>query len=120
MANGDITKETEYDKIEVVDNWNVQVREATVIKEEQSDGSKNELSRSFKRFVLVPFSSSYKTKNNEQGNPIPDLDADGKMQWTHTETDLSSQNAKVKAIAESAWDSDTKTAYKTFKESQTV
>ena len=102
MANGDITKEIEYDKIEVVDNWNVQVREATVIKEEQSDGSKNELSRSFKRFVLVPFNSS------KSGDT-----------WTHTETDLSSQNAKVRAIAESAWDNDTKTAYKTFRESQT-
>ena len=30
MANGDITKEIEYDKIEVVSQWNIQVRKATV------------------------------------------------------------------------------------------
>ena len=40
MANGDITKTIEYDKIEVVNSWNIQVRQATVVKEEQSDGSK--------------------------------------------------------------------------------
>ena len=40
MANGDITKEIEYDKIEVVLKWSVQVRKATKIMEEQSDGSK--------------------------------------------------------------------------------
>lgn len=57
MANGDITKEIEYDKIEVVSTWNIQVRQATKIMEEQSDGSKKELTRSFHRHVLVPFSS---------------------------------------------------------------
>ena len=31
MANGDITKEYENDKIEVVGTWNVQVRKATKI-----------------------------------------------------------------------------------------
>ena len=30
MANGDITKEIQYDKIEVVNRWNIQVRKATV------------------------------------------------------------------------------------------
>jgi len=104
MANGDITKEIEYDKIEVVTQWNIQVRQATKIMEEQSDGSKKELTRSFHRHALAPFSSS--------------KDSDGK--WTHTATDLSGENAKVKAIAESAWDADTKTAYKTFTESQTI
>jgi hypothetical protein len=29
MANGDITKVIEYDKIEVVSTWNIQVRKAT-------------------------------------------------------------------------------------------
>ena len=29
MANGDLTKETENDKIEVVAKWNIQVRKAT-------------------------------------------------------------------------------------------
>ena len=38
----------------------------------------------------------------------------------HTDTDLSGEDAKVKAIAEVAWDNDTKTAYKTFTESQSI
>ena len=40
MAQGDITKELENDKIEVVQKWNIQVRQATKIMEEQADGSK--------------------------------------------------------------------------------
>ena len=104
MAQGDLTKEIEYDKIEVVSTWNIQVRKATKIMEEQADGSKKELTRSFHRHVLVPFNSQ--------------KDKDAK--WTHTATDLSSENAKVKAIAETVWDNDTKTAYKTFTESQSI
>ena len=44
-----ITKSTENDKIEIVNKWNIQVRTATVIKE---DGK--ELTRSFHRKVIVP------------------------------------------------------------------
>ena len=33
-------------------------------------------------------------------------------------TDLSEEDAKVKAIAEAAWDDDVKTAFKTFRETQ--
>ena len=102
MAQGDLTKEYEYDKIEVVSTWNIQVRQATKVMEEQADGSKKELSRSFHRHVLVPFNSS--------------KDSDDK--WTHTATDLSGEDASVKAIAEAAWTDDVKTAYKTFRESQ--
>ena len=102
MASGDITKEIEYDKIEVVATWNIQVRQATKIMEEQADGSKKELTRSFHRHVLVPF-------NSQKGS-------DGK--WTHTATDLSGEDASVKAIAEAAWTDSVKTAYKTFTESQ--
>ena len=40
MANGDITKEVGYDKIEVVNDWYIQCRQATKIMEEQADGSK--------------------------------------------------------------------------------
>ena len=101
MAQGDITKEIEYDKIEVVNTWNIQVRQATKVMEEQADGSKIELNRSFHRHLLVPFQSEK---------------IDGK--WTHTATDLSGEDAKVKSIAESAWDDDTKTAFKTFRETQ--
>ena len=102
MAQGDLTKVVEYDKIEVVNTWDIQVRKATKVMEEQADGSKKELNRSFHRHVLQPFNS--------------EKDSDGK--WTHTATDLSEEDAKVKAIAESAWDDDTKTAFKTFRETQ--
>jgi len=104
MANGDITKEIEYDKIEVVSTWNIQVRQATKIMEEQSDGSKKELTRSFHRHVLQPFSS---VKGSDD-------------KWTHTATDISGEDADVQAIATAAWTDDVKTAYKTFVESQTT
>ena len=104
MAQGDITKEKQYDKIEIVNDWHIQVREATKIMEEQADGSKKELTRTFHRYTLQPFKS--------------EKDADDK--WTHTATDISGEDAKVKAIAETAWDDDTKTAYKTFTESQSI
>ena len=102
MANGDITKAIEYDKIEVVNTWNIQVRKATKIMEEQSDGSKKEISRSFHRHVLVPFVSS--------------KDSDGK--WTHTATDISGEDASVQAIANAAWTDSVKADYKTWAESQ--
>ena len=102
MAQGDINKEIEYDKIEVVSTWFVQVRKATKIMEELEDGSKRELSRSFHRHVLVPF-------NSVKGE-------DGK--WTHSATDISGEDASVQAIANAAWTDDVKTAFKTFMESQ--
>ena len=104
MANGDITKEIEYDKIEVVSTWAIQVRQATKIMEEQADGSKKELTRSFHRHVLVPFHS--------------DKGEDGK--WTHTATDISKEDASVQAIANAAWTDTVKANYKTFTESQTT
>ena len=90
MAQGDLTKEIEYDKIEVVMQWNIQVRKATKVMEEQADGSKKEMTRSFHRHVLQPFRS-------EKG-----------------------EDASVQAIANAAWTDDVKTAYKTFVESQTT
>ena len=104
MAQGDLTKEIEYDKIEVVSTWNIQVRQATKMMEEQADGSKKELTRSFHRHVLQPFTSG--------------KDEDGK--WTHTATDISSEDASVKAIAEAAWTDSVKAKYKTWCESQTT
>ena len=102
MANGDITKELENDKIEVVNKWNIQVRQATKMMEEQADGSKKELTRSFHRKVLTPFQSS------KSGDT-----------WTHSATDISGEDADVKAIATAAWTDSVKAAYKTFRESQT-
>ena len=95
-----ITKETENDKIEVVNKWNIQVRCATVIKE---DGA--EISRNYHRHVLQPFVSSY--------------DEDTKK-WTHTATDISGEDADVQAIATAAWTDAVKTAYKTFTEANST
>ena len=103
MANGDITKEIEYDKIEVVSTWNIQVRQATKIMEEQADGSKKELTRSFHRHVLQPFSSS------KSGDT-----------WTHTATDISGEDASVQAIANAAWTDTVKANYKAFREAQDI
>ena len=102
MANGDITKVDEYDKIEVVGSWNIQVRKATKIMEENSDGSLTELSRGFHRHVLQPFTSS--------------VDADG--DWTHAATDISGEAASVQAIATAAWTDAVKNAYKAMREAQ--
>lgn len=102
MAQGDITKEIEYDKIEVVSTWTIQVRKATKIMEEGAGGVKTELSRSFHRHVLVPFNS---VKNADDT-------------WTHTATDISGEDASVQAIANAAWTDDVKTAYKAMREAQ--
>ena len=102
MANGDITKVEEYDKIEVVDTWVIQVRKATKIMEEGSDGSLTELSRGFHRHVLAPFNS---------------VKADDDS-WTHTATDISGEAASVQAIATAAWTDDVKAACKAKHETQ--
>ena len=73
-----ITKTTENDKIEVVSRWNIQVRKATIIKE---DGA--ELSRTFHRHVLVPGT----------------LDASDNL----VATDISGEDADVQAICNAAW-----------------
>ena len=102
MANGDITKVIEYDKIEVVQSWSIQVRKATKLMEEGSDGSLTELSRGFHRHVLHPFNS---------------VKADDDS-WTHTATDISGEAASVQAIANAAWTDAVKAAYKTMREAQ--
>ena len=89
-----ITKTTENDKIEVVNKWNIQVRTATVIKE---DGV--ELTRSFHRKVLVP--------GTLKGGDGADKD-------TLVETDISGEDADVQAIANAAWTSQVKTDYTAF------
>jgi len=84
-----ITKTTENDKIEVVNKWNVQVRKATVIKE---DGT--ELTRSFERKVLVPGT----------------LDASDNL----VDTDISGEDADVQAICNAVWTSQVKTDFTAF------
>lgn len=87
-----ITKETVVDKIEVLEMGQVQVRTATVIKE---DGT--ELSRNFHRHVLNP-----RTKSGD----------------TWGDTDISSEDARVQAIANATWTDDVKSAYETLIDSQ--
>ena len=93
-----ITKEMENDKIEIVNKWNIQVRTATIIKE---DGT--EISRSYHRHTLQPFTS---TKDGDT--------------WNHTETDISGEDADVQAICNAVWTDTVKEAYKTFTEAQTT
>ena len=102
MANGEISKIFEYDKIEVVSTWNIQVRQATKIMEEGSDGLLTELSRAFHRHVLQPFNS---------------VKADDDS-WTHTATDISGEHASVQAIANAAWTTAVGNAYKAMRETQ--
>ena len=84
-----ITKELVNDKIEIVNKWNVQVRCATIIKE---DGK--ELTRSFHRKVLTPGT----------------LDASDNL----IETSISGEDSDVQAICNAAWTTQGKADYKAF------
>ena len=84
-----LTKTLENDKIEVVNHWNIQVRKASIIKE---DGK--ELSRSFHRHVLQPGT----------------LDASDNL----VDTNISGEDADVQAICNAAWTSQVKTDYTAF------
>ena len=95
-----ITKELIEDKIEVVGDYKtIQVRTATVIKE---DGV--ELSRSFHRHALECVSSS----QDEDGN------------WTHTDTDVSGESTEVQSIATAVWTDAVKTAKRNANENTGV
>ena len=89
-----ITKETVVDKIEVLEMGQVQVRTATIIKE---DGT--QLSRSFHRHVVVP---SDKTTGS----------------WE--DTDISGEDTRVQAICTATWTDEVKTAYQTMMDSQST
>ena len=102
-----ITKEIVQDKIEVVGDFkHIQVRTATVIKE---DGV--ELSRSYHRHVVLPTNSSY--------TPA-ETDTDGKVTkaafWTHSDTDISKESTEVQGIANAVWTDAIKTAHKAHME----
>ena len=95
-----ITKELIEDKIEVVGDYkNIQVRTATVIKE---DGV--ELSRSFHRHALDCVSS---------------VQADDDS-WTHTDTNVSGESAEVQGIATAVWTTAIKNAKKTANENASI
>ena len=93
-----LTKETEISKIEIVQTWFIQVRTDTVVKENDT-----EISRTVHRHILEPFTSK----------------KDGDT-WTHTATDISSEDASVQAIANVAWTDTVKNNYKTWREAQGV
>ena len=82
-----LTKTTENDKIEVVNKYHVQIRTATIIKE---DGK--ELSRSFHRKTINPGT----------------LDASDNL----IETDISGEDADVQAICNAAWTTQVKADWK--------
>ena len=82
-----LTETNENDKIEVVNRWNVQVRNATVIKK---DGV--ELTRTFHRKVLTPGT----------------LDTSDNL----VETDISGEDADVQAICNAAWTTQVKADFK--------
>ena len=81
-----ITKTTENDKIEVVNKWNIQVRTATIIKEDDT-----ELTRSFHRKTIVPGT----------------LDGSDNL----VATDISGEDADVQAICNAAWTAQVKTDF---------
>ncbi len=80
-----IVKEDIADKIETLEDGQVQIRTATVIKEDDT-----ELTRSFHRHVLAP-----STKTGD----------------TWGDTNISSEDARVQAICNAVWTSAVKTAY---------
>ena len=84
-----LTETQETDKIEVVNKWNVGVRNATIIKK---DGV--ELTRTFHRKVIVPGT----------------LDSSNNL----VDTDISGEDADVQAIANAAWTTQVKADYKAF------
>jgi len=81
-----LTKTNENDQIEIVRKWNIQVRNATVIKD---DGK--EISRTFHRHVITPGT----------------LDASDNL----VDTDISGEDADVQAICNAAWTSQVKTDF---------
>ena len=78
-----LTERTEIDQIEVVRDWNIQVRQATII---EKDGQ--QVARTFHRWVLNP------------------------------DSDISTQEEKVKNICNAAWTPEVVTAYEAFKAEQ--
>ena len=95
-----LIKEIIEDKIEVVGDYKtIQVRTATVIKE---DGV--ELSRSFHRHALECVSS---VQNDDDT-------------WTHTDTDVSGESTEVQGIASAVWTDAIKEAKRTANENSGI
>ena len=82
-----LTKENIVDKLEIVEDGSVQIRKATVIKE---DGT--ELSRTFERYVLHP-----STKTGD----------------TWGDTNVSAEDDRTKAVCSAVWTNAVKSSYQT-------
>ena len=88
-----ITKETVTDKIEVRETGRIEIRTATILKE---DGK--EITRSFHRHAIDP---------------------SDKSSGSWEDTDISSEDARVQAIANATWTDEVKTAYQEMVDAQT-
>ena len=88
-----ITKETVTDKIEVRETGRIEIRTATILKE---DGK--EITRSFHRHAINP---------------------SDKSSGSWVDTDISSEDARVQAIANATWTDSVKTAYQEMVDAQT-
>mgnify|MGYP007077392751 CR=1 FL=1 len=88
-----LTKEFEYDCEVRTEFKNVQVRKATIVKD---DGE--EISRTYHRHVL-----HCRTKDGD----------------TWGDTDISGEDASVQAVCNAVWTSDVKSAYETAMDAQT-
>jgi hypothetical protein len=89
-----LSKVTVVDKIEVLENGDVQVRTATRVLE---DGV--ELSSSFHRHVVEPST---------------------KASGSWADTDISGEDARVQAIATATWTSSVKTAYQEMMDANAI
>ena len=95
-----LTKTVTDDKLEVVGDFkDLQIRTATVIKE---DGT--ELSRSFHRRVLHCVSSVQNADDS----------------WTHTDTNTSGESAEIQGITSAVWTNAVKAAKRTANEAAAI
>ena len=95
-----ITKEIEILKIDSnPTSWAISVRVDTIVKE---DGV--EISRTPCRHSIVPYSS---VKNSDSS-------------WTHTDTDISGEDASVQSIANALWTNTVKTNFKDTVEKESL
>ena len=86
-----ITKEVKADRIEVMETGRIQIRTATIIKE---DG--NEITRTFHRHAIDPSDKS-----------------SGSWQ----DTDISGEDSRVQAIANATWTDEVKKEYQDMRDS---
>ena len=87
-----ITKTIDNDKYEIVNHWGLQIRTATIIKEDDV-----ELSRTFHRRVLTP--------GELKGGSGSDKE-------TLVDTDISGESSEIKAICNAIWTTSLKEDYR--------